>query len=275
MSAKSYAFNVGNVACMVLLDGANLMGAEGVMKRFPNGSEAEYRQAYADVGMSLDEAVSCFNILVVKIGSEVVLVDTGLGRKPNGGYLPESMQLAGIKPEAITLVVITHSHGDHILGLLGEDNQPIFPNARYVMSKAEMEVWRSRIEASATDQRPILDMLEANNLRLIEGNEQIIPGLTAVPIPGHTPGQIGLLIESEGERLIQLADLLHTPMQFAHPEWSPSFDADPVLSATTRRSTLRRAADQNLLVLFYHLPFPGVGWVGVTGQEFVWKPVEG
>lgn len=217
MSARSHSFTVGDIACMVLLDGANLMGSDGVLRRFPNGTEAEYRQAYADIGLSLDEAESCFNILVAKIGAETVLVDTGLASKPNGGWLPESLRLAGLTPEAITLVVITHAHGDHVLGLLAEDGTPAFPNARYVISKTEMDVWRKRVEENLPDQRPLIAMLEARDVRLIDGEAQIVPGLTALPIPGHTPGQMALVIESGQERLFHLADLLHTPMQFAQP----------------------------------------------------------
>jgi glyoxylase-like metal-dependent hydrolase (beta-lactamase superfamily II) len=274
MSANRYAFQVGKIACTVLLDGANVIGSEGILRRFPNASEAEYRQAFAAIGLSLDEAVSCFNILVAHIGGETVLVDTGLASKPNGGYLPESMALAGLAPEAITRVVITHAHGDHVLGLVTADHEPAFPNAGYVISKTEMGVWRRRVEEGAADQRPIIELLDAKGVRLIDGDEQIVPGLTAVPIPGHTPGQIALLIESEGERLIHLADLLHSPMQFGHPEWSPSFDADPGLAAETRRHTLGRAADEDMLAMFYHLPFPGLGRVSRVGTGFAWRPGE-
>lgn len=274
MSANRYAFQVGKIACTVLLDGANVIGKDGILKRFPNASETEYRQAFADIGLSLDEAVSCFNILVAHIGGETVLVDTGLANKPNGGYLPESMALAGIDPAVITLVVITHSHGDHVLGLVTADHEPTFPNARYVISKTEMAVWRRRVEEGAADQRAIIDMLDAKGVRLIDEDEQIVPGLTAVPIPGHTPGQIALILESDNERLIHLADLLHSPMQFAHPEWSPSFDADPGLSAETRRHTLGRAADEDMMVIFYHLPFPGLGRVSRVGTGFAWTPLK-
>lgn len=274
MSAKSHAFKVGNIDCTVLLDGASVIGKEGILKRYPDATEADYRRAYADVGLSLDEADSSFNILVAKIGEETILVDTGMGFKPMGGYLPESMGLAGIEPDVVTLVVITHTHGDHVLGLLSLGLKPAFPNATYVISKEEMAFWRGRIDDDAGNQRPIVTMMEEKGLRLIDMDEQIIPGLTAVPIPGHTPGQIGLLIESENEKLIHLADLLHSPMQFAHPEWSPGFDADTGISVPTRRVALGRAADEDMLALFYHLTFPGLGRVKRAGQAFTWEPVE-
>jgi glyoxylase-like metal-dependent hydrolase (beta-lactamase superfamily II) len=117
--------------------------------------------------------------------------------------------------------------------------------------------------------------MEQRAMRIINMDEEILPGLCAVPIPGHTPGQIGVMIESEGEKLIHLADLLHSPMQFAHPEWSPSFDADMRQSVPTRIAALERAADQKMLALFYHLTFPGLGYVKRGDQGFLWKPVQG
>jgi glyoxylase-like metal-dependent hydrolase (beta-lactamase superfamily II) len=268
MSAKSYAFKVGSVDCAVLVDRASVIGKEGVLRRFPNGSEAEYRQAHADIGLSLDEADSSINILVAKIGGETVLVDTG-----ERGYLLESMRLAGIQPEAITLVVITHADGDHVMGSLTEDNEPVFPNAIYVISEEERAHWQRRIESDRADHRPVVTMMEAKGLRLIKTDEQILPGMTAVPIPGHTPGQIAVLIESENEKLIHLADLLHSPMQFAHPEWSVRFDVDTRISVPTRRAALGRAADENMLTLFYHLTFPGLGRVKQAEKGFAWEPL--
>lgn len=271
MGARSFSFQVGDIECAVLLDGARLIGAEGVMGRFPEVSEAECRRAYEEIGLSLDEAADSFNILLARIGGETVLVDAGQAGRPYGGLLPESLRLAGVAPESVTLVIITHCHGDHVQGLLTPENEPLFPNASYVMSKEEFAFWQSRLGSGPVDHRPIVAMVQKRGLRLIEMDEQILPGLTAVPLPGHTPGQIGVLLESGKERLIHLADLLHLPMQFAHPEWSPRFDFDTGLSVPIRRAALRRAADDKMLALFYHLPFPGLGRVGRGERGFTWE----
>jgi glyoxylase-like metal-dependent hydrolase (beta-lactamase superfamily II) len=240
-----------------------------MLKRFKEKSEAEYRQAYADIGLSLDEADDSFNVLLVKAGEETVLVDSGEAGKPYGGLVLESMKLAGVTPQDVTRVVITHSHGDHVLGLLTNDNQPTFPNATYVMSKEEVVYWRERIDDS---QRPILAMMEERGLKLIDMDAPIVPGVRAVPIPGHTPGQIAVLFDSEGQQLIQLADMLHSPMQFAHPDWSPVFDADTAVSVPTRRNMLRQVAVENMQALFYHLTFPGLGRVRRASVGFGWRP---
>ena len=273
VSAKSYPFRVGNVDCVVLSDGASLLGRERILRRFTDATEAELRQAYADIEQSFDEADSSLNILVANIGGETVLVDSGEAGRPNGGHLPGSMRLAGIDPIAVTLVVLTHADGDHVQGLLSADYEPMFPNATYVISKQEMAYWQGRIDAGTVDHGPIITMMNRRGLRLIDMDEQILPGLLAVPIPGHKPGLIAVVLESEGERLIHLSDLLHSPIQFAHPEWSASFDVDTSLSVPTRRAALGRAADENMLTLFYHLTFPGLGRVKRAPMGFNWEPL--
>lgn len=274
MQAKHYPFQVGSIPCAVLLDGAAPVSRERMLRRFPDATEAEYRQAYADIGLSFDAADSSFNILLIRLPDQTLLVDSGEGGRPTGGHLPQALRLAGLTTEDITQVILTHTHGDHVLGLLSDEGQPVFPNARYVISRPELAFWQARIAGSLADQAPILAMMEAQGLRRIEMDEQIGPGLKAVPIPGHTPGQIALLLESEGEKLLHLADLLHSPMQFAHPEWSPYFDADADVSVPTRRTLLRRAADEDLLALFYHLTFPGLGRIRQAEKGFAWQPVK-
>lgn len=269
MSAKSHRFKVGDVDCLVLLDGAFLRGREGIVRRFPDASESDYVRAYADIGLSLDEADTSFNILLMRVGADVVLVDTGEAGKPHGGYLLESLRCADVQPEDVTLVVLTHSHGDHVLGLLSDAGEPTFPNARYVMSSVEMDVWRARAADNAQHQA-LITLLDSRGVQLIAMDAPILDGLTAIPLAGHTRGQIGLRLESHGETLLHLADVLHSPMQFAHPEWSASFDADTSVSVPTRRDALSLASDTQALTLFYHLTFPGLGWVKRVNEGFVW-----
>lgn len=264
MTAKTHNFTIGTIDCTALLDAAVVIGAERALGRFPDLEEADVRQAYGEIGLSLDHAESSMNMLVADMGETRVLVDTGQGED-----LLESMKTANITPESINLIVITHVHGDHILGILDADGAAIYPNATYILSKPEMDFWLSRIENGAEAQRPILEMMQSKGLRLIETDEQILPGLTAQPIPGHTPGQIALLLESGDEKLLHLADLLHSPMQFAHPDWSIKFDTDPAQAAATRQTWLQHAAAENLLTFFYHLDFPGLGHIKITDNSFV------
>lgn len=263
-----YPFRLGNLECVVLLDGMSILGVEGMLKRYAAATEAEYRQAFEQMGLRLEEAQSSLNILVVKMGGQTLLVDAGQGGKGRGGDLPAHLQQAGFAPEDITLVIVTHTHIDHIQGLVREDNSPVFPRATYIMAALEDQARRA---TGTPDQIAILEMMAHQGLRLIEMDEVIMPGLHALPIPGHTPGQIALLFESAGDRLLHMADLLHSPMQLRHPEWSPTFDADPELAARSRRAMLARAADENLRVIFYHLPFPGLGYIRRAAAGFGWE----
>jgi glyoxylase-like metal-dependent hydrolase (beta-lactamase superfamily II) len=270
-----YSFKVGTGKFTVLLDGVDSLSRERFLKRFPDASEPAYRRAFADLGLSFDEAISSLNVLCAKIGDETILVDAGEAGKPRGGELLASMCHAGIAPDDITLIVLTHSHGDHVQGLLTDEGQPAFPNARYVISAQEMAFWQKRIEnGKAAEQRAIVTMMETRGLQLIAMDAQIVPGVAALPIPGHTPGQIALLFESDGEALIHMADLLHSPIQFPHPEWSAYFDADTSVSVPTRRAALGLAADEGALTAFYHLAFPGVGRIRRGERGFIWEPIE-
>lgn len=272
MSARSYAFKVGGLSCVVVSDGQTSVSRERMLKRFPEGTEIAYRQAYAQMGLSFDEAESAMNVLIVHSEDSVVLIDSGEGGNPNGGYLLASMQQASISPESITEVILTHSHGDHVQGLLSATGEVIFPNARYVMSYDEMTFWQQRIDSGMVPQhRAILMMMRERGLRLIALDEPILPHLRAMPLVGHTPGQIGVWIESEGETLAHLADSLHSPMQLVNPEWSAYFDVDKRLSVPTRRAILAQVARERCLVLFYHVPFTGLGRVIHTEKGFQWE----
>ncbi len=273
MTANFHTFQLGNIDCTVLSDGKSSISVERFLRRFPDASEQDYRQAFIEIGQSLEQATSSFNVLLLRVDDEVILVDAGEAGRPYGGDLLANMALAWIAPQDITLVILTHSHGDHILGLVDDTHAPVFPNARYVMSHAELEFWQENLAQGTSHQMPILSMMRHKDLRLVDMDEEIMPGIRAIPLQGHTKGQIGLLIESGGEALLHLADLLHSPIQFAHPEWSVKFDTDPELARQKRHEMLTYASVESLLTLFYHLDFPGLGYVKWDERGFIWHPI--
>lgn len=271
----SHRFTIGSMRAAVLRDGVFTQGADGLARRFPAAGEAALRAAYAAVGLSLDEAASSFNVLLLCPGDEHVLIDAGEGGRPKGGALGAGLAALGIAPEAITRIILTHTHGDHVLGLLTPEGGLAFPNARCTISAPELAFWEARLESGPPEQRALLALLRARGLEAVAMDAPLGPGLRAWPLPGHTPGQIGVLIEADGQRLLHAADALHSPAQFAHPDWSPTYDADPLAAAHMRRALLARAADERLPLLFYHLGFPGLGRVERAGAAFAWRPDAG
>ncbi len=209
---------------------------------------------------------SGYAVFVVKKGSDTVLIDTG-----KGGKLLRRLQKIGVKPEDVKNILLTHSHGDHVGGLV-KDDRKVFPNATLRIAAAELAFWKSARNGNLCEQCIKL-YGEPEILVPDEKTAAVFPELVSVPLPGHTPGQTGFLLASEGGNLLVVADLLHNgAVQFARPDIGFRADNDLKLAAEVRRKTLRRAADERLLIAVSHLPFPSVGRVVVDGDGFRYTP---
>lgn len=273
MHASVYHFNIGTIQCCAILDGVSHIGRQRFLRRFPDGTEADYRTAFAELGLSFDAAQSSLNVLLLKIGQERILIDAGEGQ-PVGGLLPANLRVAGVQPEEISQIIITHAHGDHILGLLDAAKNPVFPNARYIITGEELQAWEQRIATKTPEQAAHLEHMRVQGLRLIPMDANILPEIRAVPLAGHTPGHIGLMIESQGQRLLHLADVLHSPIQFVNPAWCAKFDQDRAQATLSRRRALSTAAMDGIHTFFYHLGFPGLGKLTQVGDAFIWHPTK-
>ena len=172
---------------------------------------------------------------------------------------------------------LTHFHGDHVAGLVVEEGRLEFPNARFVATHAEWNEWMQRWAASTAegDQKNLARFSALRQrFQFVNAGDEIAPGVTVVDLKGHTLGHAGLLVESGGERLLHVVDLLHQQFQFANIDWHFVFDSDAELAVQTRRQVLQRCVDEDLLTLFYHLDFPGLGKVTLEDGTFVWNPNE-
>ena len=220
--------------------------------------------------------------LLVRAPGLNLVVDTCVGNdKPRGllGGQPlqtaflKSLEEAGCKREAIDTVVCTHLHVDHVgWNTMLKDGKwvPTFPKARYLIGRQEYEFWSregdEEQQAILGDSvKPIFDQGLAT---LVEMNHRISPEISLTPTPGHTPGHVSVMIESKGSRAMITGDMLHHPCQFGHPEWSPSFDSDPIAGAKMRRSVMERVAGQPVLVIGTHFAAPTAGHVKREGQAF-------
>jgi glyoxylase-like metal-dependent hydrolase (beta-lactamase superfamily II) len=116
--------------------------------------------------------------------------------------------------------------------------------------------------------QPVRDWIE-----LVDDGEEIIPGVTAHLAPGHTPGQIALQVESQGEKFLYLVDALLHPIHCEHPEWFAIVDMDKEKTVKTRMEFLTKAANEKMLTMFFHFDFPGLGYVIKKGESWIWEPI--
>jgi glyoxylase-like metal-dependent hydrolase (beta-lactamase superfamily II) len=207
--------------------------------------------------------------LLVRDGQRLVLIDAGGGASmgANAGKLVASLQAAGVTPDQITDVLISHGHGDHIAGLADASGALTFPNATVRLTANE---WT----AIQTD-RQLAALVTAitPKVETFAPGAQITPGIKAYAIDGHTPGHTGFEIASGDERLLYIADAMHHEVvSVQEPTWTIAFDGDEATAEASRQALLSRAASENLLVYAVHFPYPGIGRIQRREDTFVWVP---
>ena len=213
-------------------------------------------------------AITCY---LVRSGGKNYLVDSGLGnrRKPNFplGHLDDSLAELGVSPADIHVVLNTHMHIDHVgWNTIDEPDgskRIFFPNAEFWFQKNEWDYWMQPELMNEPGNAHLVeccDPLQASGrVKLIEGELAIDQHLTYVPTPGHTPGHVAIGIVSQGERAVIVGDSSHHPVQLVHPDWSPSFDWDPELSAQTRERLFDWAIEEERTWMAGHWDHPGIG----------------
>ena len=255
--------SVGDVQMTVIKDSSLQLPPDAFGGGAPEGAVSELLGRY---NLPTDSIAASTNILLLQNGSNLTLVDTG-----NGGELLPTLQTLGVAPADITDVVLTHWHGDHVSGI-SQNGTLNFPNAAVHFPKLDWEFLQAQaggdenIQGSLDKVQPAED---AGQLQLYEGDAELVPGLTTVAAPGHTPGHHALLLSSGDKQLMIMADTANHPLvALSHPEWSFGFDADAAQATETRRQIYGRAADEGLQVAAYHFAFPGFGYVIREGKGF-------
>jgi glyoxylase-like metal-dependent hydrolase (beta-lactamase superfamily II) len=202
-----------------------------------------------------------------------ILIDTGAGNKESEKFhdiygvenrgehgptaLEDGLLDVGIRPEDVALVINTHLHFDHAGGNTVRERdgsiRPAFPNARHVVQRGEYAFATHTNERTAASYFPhnFVPLAEANRFDFIEGDREIVPGIRSVHTPGHTPWHQSLLIESDGERALYLADLIPTAAHLPLP-WIMGYDVEPLVTLETKRRVLAQAQAEDWLLVFEH-----------------------
>jgi len=227
------------------------------------------------------------NGYVVQNGKQVVLVDTGAGpcMGPTAGGLANNLRAAGYEASQVDAVLLTHLHPDHACGLLTPEGAPMFPNADVYTARAEADFWLSPTVAAQApaDVQPFFKMSRdaaapyqaAGKFLTYEPDDTLLPGVRAMPTPGHTPGHTSYLFSSGRQSLLVWGDIVHShAVQFTRPEVAIEFDVDSAQAVASRKKVLADAARDALWVAGAHLPFPGLGHVRADGPGYAWVPVE-
>ncbi len=219
----------------------------------------------AAAGAPTDTVRVSVNALLVKLPGHVVLIDSGLGI-PASQLMP-SLTAAGVKPGDVTDVLITHSHGDHVGGLMTTDGTQAFPNAKVRMSAAEWTFLQANTGAAK------LVAAITPQVATFTPGTVVVPGITAMSIRGHTPGHVAYEIVSGKARLLDIGDTAHsTIVSLAKPDWAMGFDSDKAVGKVSRRAELTRLAASHEMIFAPHFPYPGVGTIAAKGDGFTWVP---
>lgn len=217
------------------------------------------------------------NCYLVRGGGRTILIDAGAGGfRQWGGRLKTNLALAGIQPSQVDAILLTHAHPDHVGGLMDASGEAVFPNAELVAHHREIAFWQDDGNLSRAPERARGNFLVArqafdgyrDRLRTFDAGE-VLPGVTAMPLPGHTAGHTGYRLDSGDKSLLVWGDIVHFPqIQVPRPEVSIAFDQDAHLAADTRSRLLDLVASDRLLIAGMHLGEPGFAHIERTGGNY-------
>ncbi len=276
-----YRTTLGDFEITVLNDGTLDLPVDKLLKQPADKTNAALARSFQKTPVQ-----TSVNGFLINTGSKLVLIDTGAASLfgPTLGQLVGNLKAAGYKPEQVDEIYITHMHGDHVGGLAASD-QRVFPNAIVRAGKLDADYYlnpsnRDKAPPDAKDsfqgpQVSIGPYVKAGKFQPIIANTELVPGIKSYFNGGHTPGHITYVVESKGQKLVLLGDLLHVQgVQFDDPSVGISFDSDSKVATAERKEAFAAAAKDGYLIGAAHLSFPALGHVRANGKGgYVFVPI--
>lgn len=277
MHTGYYRFQVGDFNCICVSDGTKDYAPKFFFK---NVDEAEIESALRGKNLPTDKITTPYTHLLIESGEHKVLVDMGAGELgPDTGKLVENLQAAGIDPPDVDTVIVTHAHPDHIGGTLDYDGNLNFPLATYFVSKVEWDFWFSDTVDNPAPQR-FIDTARKNlgafkaQVNFTKGKTEILPGISVIPAPGHTPGHLVVEVSSRNQQLLYVTDTVLFPIHLENPDWLPIYDILPEKAAESKQAIFDMVAESQALVIGQHFPpFPSLGTVTKKDVGWQWQPI--
>jgi glyoxylase-like metal-dependent hydrolase (beta-lactamase superfamily II) len=284
-NAGYHRFRVGDdISATVLSDG--LIG--GPPRVYASDApEAELQEVLRRAFLPTDRLTLNLNTLLIETKGRRILLEAGAGQTmgPQGGRIFGNLAAAGLKPEDIDVVVVSHTHPDHVGNLRTADGGKAFPRAAVFAPRADWDFFvrndpdlsympvpeefrRSFAAAIKRSVEPV-----ASGIELYEPGAEIVPGLATLPAFGHTPGMANFLVQSGNDQLLLTTDLAYHPIVNVDRPWVPGPDRDKDTALASRRRIFDMAAADGILILGFHYPFPGLGRMLKTDAGYAWVPV--
>lgn len=281
MSAPGYfRMMLGDFEVTALSDGTTELPVNKLLKTAPGKVDKALAKSFLASPLE-----TSFNAYLINTGSKLVLVDSGAGGLfgPNLGKLVANLKASGYQPEQVDEIYITHLHPDHVGGIT-QAGTAAFANAVVRADKRDADFWLSQanmdkapadskgfFQGAVSSLKPYID---AKRFQPFEGDVELVPGVKSTSTYGHTAGHTSYVVESRGQKLVLVGDLIHVgAVQFDEPGVTIAFDSDEKAALAQRLKTFNAAAKDGTWVGASHLQFPGIGHVRSAGKSYQWVPV--
>jgi len=279
-----HKYKVGDAEVIALYDG--IWEKPHDPRYFGNATTDDIKKALADAGLPTGFVSIPITVFAIRLNGKLILCDVGGGGQiqafnPNAvfvsGKMMSNMKAAGINPQDVDTILISHFHPDHIFGLLEKKtNAPIFPSTEIIVSSTEYKWWidPSLINRLPEARRPLAKRIQSvipswKNVLPVDGEDEVVPGIRFVKAYGHTPGHTAFHLSSGNEQLMLSNDAAYVPaLSLGHPQWHGAFDQDGAKAEVSRRKLLDRVVADQMLICGAHFPWPGLNKIAKDGATY-------